>query len=96
MAAKLNEVRALERRFAEENAVVRHDADRITEQPREPAHERSAVQRLELIETAAVDHLEGAAAGDRIGAEITTGGTWDGTTADLVVTVWVLLYLDGI
>lgn len=31
-----------------------------------------------------------------IGAEITTGGTWDGTTADVVVTVWVLLYLDGI
>lgn len=31
-----------------------------------------------------------------IGAEITTGGTWDGTTADLVVTVWVLLYIDGI
>jgi hypothetical protein len=35
-------------------------------------------------------------AGDRIGAEITTSGTWDGTTADLVVTVWVLLYLDGV
>jgi hypothetical protein len=35
-------------------------------------------------------------AGDLIGAEITTGGTWDGTTADLAVTVWVLLYLDGI
>lgn len=36
------------------------------------------------------------AAGDEIGAEITTGGTWDGTTADLGVTVWVLLYVDGI
>lgn len=35
-------------------------------------------------------------AGALIGAEITTGGTWDGTTADLGVTVWVLLYLDGI
>lgn len=35
-------------------------------------------------------------AGDLIGAEITTGGTWDGTTADLGVVVWVLLYLDGI
>jgi hypothetical protein len=36
------------------------------------------------------------AAGDLIGAEITSGGTWDGTTADLGVTVWVLLYVDGI
>lgn len=36
------------------------------------------------------------AAGDRIGAEITTGGTWDGTGTDIVVTVWVLLYLEGI
>ena len=36
------------------------------------------------------------AAGDEIGAEITTGGTWDGTTADLGVSVWVLLYLEGI
>jgi hypothetical protein len=35
-------------------------------------------------------------AGDLIGAEITTGGTWDGTTADLAVVVWVLLYLDGV
>lgn len=35
-------------------------------------------------------------AGDAIGAEITSGGTWDGTTADLGVSVWVLLYLDGI
>lgn len=36
------------------------------------------------------------AAGATIGAEITSGGTWDGTTADLGVTVWVLLYVDGI
>lgn len=35
-------------------------------------------------------------AGDTIGAEITSGGTWDGTGADLGVSVWVLLYLDGI
>lgn len=35
-------------------------------------------------------------AGDEIGAEITTGGTWDGTTSDLAVWVWVLLELDGI
>lgn len=36
------------------------------------------------------------AAGDNIGAEITTDGSWDGTSSDLVVTVWVLLYLEGI
>lgn len=35
-------------------------------------------------------------AGDRIGAEITTGATWDATTADLAVVVWVLLSLEGI
>lgn len=35
-------------------------------------------------------------AGDLLGAEITTSGTWDGTTADLVVTVYVALSLDGI
>jgi hypothetical protein len=35
-------------------------------------------------------------AGDEIGCEITTGGTWDGTSSDLGVSVWVLLYLDGI
>ena len=35
-------------------------------------------------------------AGDRIGCEITTGGTWDGTTADLVAVVWVIFYVDGI
>jgi hypothetical protein len=36
------------------------------------------------------------AAGDVIGAEITTDGTWNATTADLVVVVWVLLHLAGI
>lgn len=36
------------------------------------------------------------AAGDAIGAEITTDGSWDGTTADLQVDVFVLLYLEGI
>lgn len=35
-------------------------------------------------------------AGDLLGAKITTSGTWDGTTADLVVTVLVALTLDGI
>lgn len=36
------------------------------------------------------------AAGDILGAEITTSGTWDATTADLTVVVYVLLYVDGI
>lgn len=36
------------------------------------------------------------AAGDEIGAEITTDGSWDGTSSDLAVWVDVLLYLDGI
>ncbi len=35
-------------------------------------------------------------AGNEIGAEITTAAGWDGTTADLCVVVWVLLYVDGI
>lgn len=35
-------------------------------------------------------------AGDEIGVEITTNGSWDGTSSDLGVSVWVLLYLDGI
>lgn len=35
-------------------------------------------------------------AGDLIGAEITTDGSWDGTSADLLVVVYVLLYLEGI
>lgn len=36
------------------------------------------------------------AAGDKLGVEITTDGSWNGTTADLVVILWVLLYLEGI
>lgn len=36
------------------------------------------------------------AAGDNIGAEITTDASWNGTTADLVVWVWALVNLDGI
>lgn len=35
-------------------------------------------------------------AGDIIGAEITTDGSWDGTTADLAVIVWVILHVEGI
>ena len=36
------------------------------------------------------------AAGANVGCEITTNGSWDGTSSDLGVSVWVLLYLEGI
>jgi len=36
------------------------------------------------------------AAGAIIGAEITTDASWNATTSDLAVTVWVLLNLEGI
>ena len=36
------------------------------------------------------------AAGDRIGAEITTDGSWNGTSSDLVVTVWCLVEVSGV
>lgn len=35
-------------------------------------------------------------AGDVLGVKITTSGTWDGTTADLTVTVFVALAVEGI
>lgn len=35
-------------------------------------------------------------AGDILGAEITTDGSWNGTTADLTVTVYVLLHIEGV
>ena len=36
------------------------------------------------------------AAGAYIGAKVTTDSSWTPVTADIVVTVWVLLYLDGV
>jgi hypothetical protein len=35
-------------------------------------------------------------AGDKLGVEITTDGSWDGTTSDLVVVLWVLMQMEGI
>jgi hypothetical protein len=35
-------------------------------------------------------------AGDVVGAELTTDGSWNGTTSDLIVHVWVLLHVEGI
>ncbi len=36
------------------------------------------------------------AAGDALGVELTTDSNWNGTTADLNVVVWALLYLEGV
>lgn len=36
------------------------------------------------------------AAGDVIGAEITTDGSWNGTSSDLLVTVWCLVEVTGV
>src|SRR5207253_6465503 len=55
LAGELDEVRALLRRLREEHAVVGEDPDRIALDPREAADERLAVERLELVEAAAVD-----------------------------------------
>ena len=35
-------------------------------------------------------------ASDSIGVEITTDGSWNGTTSDVSVVVWVLLYMEGV
>ena len=55
LVAQLDEVRALERRLAEQDAVVGHDADRVAPDVGEAGHQRLAVERLELLEAAAVD-----------------------------------------
>ena len=55
LVAELDEVGALERRLAEEDAVVGDDADLVAPDPREPADQRLAVELLELVEPAGVD-----------------------------------------
>jgi hypothetical protein len=55
----------------------------------------SITTEAKLTDTAARD-AQKFVAGDEIGAEITTDGSWDGTASDLVVVVWVLLELEGI
>src|SRR5215510_15066397 len=47
-------MRRLERALREQNAVVGDDADGIAEDAREARHQRSPVERLELVEAAAV------------------------------------------
>ena len=36
------------------------------------------------------------AAGTRLGCELTAHASWNGTTADLIVVIWCLVYLEGI
>lgn len=36
------------------------------------------------------------AAGARLGCELTTDGSWNGTSADLVAVVWCIVYMEGI
>eukprot|EP00754_Rhynchopus_humris_P044418 Rhum_TRINITY_DN4142_c0_g1::Rhum_TRINITY_DN4142_c0_g1_i1::g.13123::m.13123 len=55
LRAQLDEVRGLHRRLREEHAVVRDNADLATVQAAEAAHDRVAVQLLELIEARAVE-----------------------------------------
>src|SRR3546814_10174807 len=54
-AAQLDEMRALQRGFREENSVVGEDADRIAVEMRESADQGRPVELLELVEFAAVD-----------------------------------------
>ena len=56
LAAQLDEVRALLRRLAEQDAVVGDDAHRVAVELGEAAHQRRAVARLELVEARAIDH----------------------------------------
>ena len=55
LAGELDEVGALERRLAEQDPVVGEDRDRVAVEVGEAGHERLAVERLELVEAAAVD-----------------------------------------
>ena len=55
LAGELDEMRALDRAFAEQDAVVGEDRDRHAPDVREAADQRGAVERLELVELAAVD-----------------------------------------
>ena len=55
LAAQLDEMRALERAFRKQDAVVGDDADRHAFEMREAGDQRGAVELLELVEFAAVD-----------------------------------------
>ena len=55
LRAKFNEMRALERRFRKQDSIIGEDAHGITEDVRESADEGRSIERLELVEHAAVD-----------------------------------------
>ncbi len=55
LAGELDEVGALQRRLAEQDPVVGEDGDRVARKVGEPAHQRFAVERLELVHPGAVD-----------------------------------------
>ncbi len=55
LAGELDEVGALQRALGEQHAVVGQDRHRIAPDPREAADQGRAVERLELVEVAAVD-----------------------------------------
>jgi len=55
LRAEFDEVRALHRRFAEQDSVVGNDSDRHPVEPGEAGHQRRSVSRLELVEARAVD-----------------------------------------
>ena len=52
LAAQLDEMRALQRAFGEQDAVVGEDADRDAVRVRKAGDQRRAVERLELVELA--------------------------------------------
>ena len=54
LGAQFDEVRALERRFGKQDAVIGDDADRVAVQMGESADQRGAVQLLERVKFAAV------------------------------------------
>src|SRR6185312_11177800 len=55
LATQLDEMRSLQRAFAEENSVVGDDADRIAPDMGEAADQGLPVELLELVELRAVD-----------------------------------------
>ena len=71
LVAQFDEVRALQRRLREQDAVVRDDPDRVSPEMGEPGHERRAVLGLELVEEARVhetrDHFAHVVGRARVG-----------------------------
>jgi len=57
LAAQLDEMRRFQRALRKQNPVVAENADRNTVNVGEAGDQRGAVERLELVELGAVDHL---------------------------------------